>query len=388
MWGIPNNLNDILITQFKHAFYINRFEAGLLQSAFYLGYFLLSIPAAIVLKKYGYKVGLLIGLSLYSTGCFLFYPSAMVQQYNYFLFSIFVIASGLAFLETGANSFITAYGDPQTSEKRLNFAQSFNPLGSIFGLLIGTIFIFADKPGTQFEEIMRIVRPYLFLGFFVVLLAIAVWKTKFPDNIEENDDNNWKDVVSKIKILLKRSHFVLGVFAEFCYVGAQVGTWSYYIQYFEDNADLTQKTAGYLLTFTLILFAIGRFVSTYIMSCYSPNRLVGVYAAINVFLTLLGVFGKNYFGGLAIGLTSFFMAPMFPTIFALSVKDLGTNAKLGGSMVIMSIVGGAVFTPFMGHLAVLYGNMSYAYLIPTLCYLFITYYAFVGSKFHPTRGVI
>jgi len=240
---------------------------------------LLSMPAAIVMKRYNYKTGLLIGLSLYSLGSLLFYPAALSQQYSFFLLSLFVIASGLAFLETGANSFIAAYGDPDTSERRLNFAQAFNPLGSITGILIGTTFIFSGNELTLAEkndlrkkgeysaylerEIMQVVMPYLVLGVVVIVLAVAVWKTKFPDVSEEAEEevettgygSSTPRRESKfIGLIRSHPHFIRGVLAQFCYVGAQVGTWSYYIQYLQDYADEKEKAAGYYLTGTLGFF--------------------------------------------------------------------------------------------------------------------------------------
>ena len=203
LWAIPNNLNDILIKQFMESFAITRFKAGLIQSAFYMGYFLLSMPAALLMRKYGYKTGLVTGLFLFSAGAFLFWPAAIVRQYSFFLFALFVIASGLAFLETGANPFIATLGDPRTSERRLNFSQAFNPVGSVTGVLIGTIFIFSGielKPGQvsalkaagrytayQKMETMRVVTPYLVIGVAVFICALLMMKTKFPQAPEEKE---------------------------------------------------------------------------------------------------------------------------------------------------------------------------------------------------------
>lgn len=394
-WGIPNNLNDILIKQFMKSFEISRFQAGFLQSAFYMGYFLLSMPAALIMKKYSYKTGLVTGLLLYSAGTFLFWPAAIVGQYSFFLFALFVIASGLAFLETGANPFVAVLGDPESSERRLNFSQAFNPIGAVAGVLIGTVFIFsgieltpdqvnAMKAAGNYEaylrhETMRVVTPYLVLGTLVFLWALLIMKTKFPSAADEMHAETG-DSKGRFLDLFHHRHFVLGVIAQFFYVGAQVGTWSYFIQYVQDYTGQPEKVAGYFLTGTLVAFGVGRFSATYLMNFIPPNKLMGIYGIINVCLTLIGVMHPGWVGVWAIFLTSFFMSLMFPTIFALGIKRLGPNTKLGGSMIVMAIVGGAVFTPIMGLVFEVTKSMAVSMLVVLVCYLFIAYYSFVGSK--------
>jgi FHS family L-fucose permease-like MFS transporter len=394
-WGIPNNLNDILIKQFMKSFEISRFQAGFLQSAFYMGYFLLSMPAALIMKKYSYKTGLVIGLFLYSAGTFLFWPAAIVGQYGFFLFALFVIASGLAFLETGANPFVAVLGDPESSERRLNFSQAFNPLGAVSGVLIGTIFILsgveltpdqvtAMKAAGQYEgylrhETMRVVTPYLVLGSIVFIWALLILKTKFPTAADEiHDEANAGK--GRFRDLFHHRHFILGVVAQFFYVGAQVGTWSYFIQYVQDYTGQPEKVAGYFLTGTLVAFGIGRFSATYLMNFVSPGKLMGLYGIINMALVLVGALRPGWIGVWAVFLTSFFMSLMFPTIFALGIKKLGPNTKLGGSMIVMAIIGGAVFTPIMGLVFEVTRSMATAMLVPFVCYVVITHYAFVGSK--------
>ncbi len=401
-WGIPNNLNDVLIKQFMKSFEITRFKAGLVQSAFYMGYFMLSMPAAMIMKKYTYKTGLVIGLLLYATGTFLFWPAALISKYGFFLFALFVIASGLAFLETGSNSFISVLGHPDTSERRLNFSQAFNPLGAISGVLIGTIFIFSGIEHNQSEiealkmageydaylqhETMRVVKPYLILGAVVLVWAFLIIITRFPRVAEESDPQaNLKK--GRIKDIFKYPHFVKGVIAQFFYVGAQVGTWSYYIQYVQDYTGQPEKVAGYFLTGSLVAFGIGRFVSTWLMKFYRPSKLMGLYGIINVLLVMTGVAFPGWVGLWAVFFTSFFMSLMFPTIFALGIKGLGPNTKLGGSMIIMAIVGGAFFTPIMGLVFELTGSMAMAMIVPAVCYAYITYYAYKGCKVIVPEGL-
>ncbi|MBI4166517.1 MAG: L-fucose:H+ symporter permease [Acidobacteria bacterium] len=396
-WGIPSNMNDILIKQFMKSFEITRFKAGLIQSAYYMGYFLLSMPAALIMRKYSYKTGLVIGLLLYSTGTFLFWPAAVVRQYGFFLFALFVIASGAAFLETGANPFIAVLGDPRTSERRLNFSQAFNPLGAVGGVLVGTVFIFsgieltpaeietmraAGKHGAYLQrETMRVVTPYLVIGTIMFAWALLVMRTKFPKVAEEAHEGADR-AKGRFADLLHHRHFVLGVVAQFLYVGAQVGTWSYYIQYIQDYTGRPEKVAGYFLTGTLVAFGVGRFSATYLMKYYPPGRLMGAYSVANVALVAVAVLFPGGMGVWAIFLTSFFMSLMFPTIFALGIKGLGPATKLGGSLMVMSIIGGAVFPPIEGLIFSATHSMAAAISILILCYAFIAYYGFAGSKYN------
>jgi FHS family L-fucose permease-like MFS transporter len=395
LWGIPNNLNDVLIRQFMKSFEITRFKAGLIQSAFYMGYFLLSMPAALVMRRFGYKAGLVTGLFLYACGTLLFWPAAIVGQYGFFLMALFVIASGLAFLETGANPFIAQLGDPESSARRLNFSQAFNPLGSIAGVLIGTAFIFSGielTPGQVavmktngtwqpylHHETMRVITPYLVLGSVVFLWALLIIRTPFPKMAGETTSPAAAEH-GRFRDLFRYPHFILAIIAQFFYVGAQVGTWSYFIQYVQDYTHQPEKVAGYFLSGTLVAFGVGRFSATWIMQFIRPNMLMGAYSVINVLLVAIGVIFPGWAGLWAIFLTSFFMSLMFPTIFALGLKGLGANTKIGGSLIVMAIIGGAVFTPVMGLVSEATHSMAVAMLVPLICYAFIAYYGFAGSR--------
>jgi FHS family L-fucose permease-like MFS transporter len=394
-WGLPSSMNDILIKQFMKSFEITRFKAGLIQSAFYMGYFLLSLPAALIMRKYNYKTGLVIGLLLYSAGTFLFWPAAIVRQYWFFLFALFVIASGAAFLETGANPFIAVLGDPETSERRLNFSQSFNPLGAVTGTLVGTVFIFSGvelkapeilalKAAGQYDaylqhETLRVVKPYLVIGSLIFIWALLILRTKFPQ-IAEEAQSGAERVKGRFRDLFHHRHFVLGVIAQFLYVGAQVGTWSYFIQYIQDYTHEPEKLAGYFLTGTLVAFGVGRFSATYLMKHFSPSKLMGLYGLTNCVLVGIGVLKPGWVGVASLFLTSFFMSLMFPTIFALGIKGLGPNTKLGGSLMVMSIIGGAVFPPIEGLIYQFTHSMATAMAIILVCYAFIAHYGFAGCK--------
>ncbi len=391
-WGIPSNMNDILIKQFMKSFELNRLQAGLIQSAFYMGYFILAIPAALIMRRFGYKTGLVIGLMLFSTGAILFWPAALIGKYGMFLFALFVIASGASFLETGANPFIATLGDPDSSEKRLNFSQSFNPLGAVTGVGIGTIFIFSGVEHSEekiavmkaagtyqaylHSETLRVIVPYVVLGLVIFTWGLLILATKFPE--PHPDDILAKNNKGKISDLFKYPHFYKGVLAQFCYVGAQVGTWSYFILYIQDYTHVGEKLAGTFLILTLVAFAVGRFFATYLMNYFKPVKLMRNYGLTNITLVLIAILLPGWIGVYAILFTSFFMSLMFPTIFALGIKGLGEKTKLAGSLMVMSIIGGAVFTPFMGLISEY--SMAAAMIVPLVCYMVVTWYAMSGAR--------
>jgi len=394
LWGVPNNLNDVLIRQFMKSFEITRFEAGLIQFAFYLGYFVLAIPAGLLMRKLGYKAGFVTGLILFGVGALLFWPAALVGRYSFFLVALFVIASGLSFLETGSNPFIAQCGDPETSERRLNFSQAFNPFGAITGALVGTVFIFSGvelKPQQVSAmqaahtydaylrlETLRVIRPYAVLGFVALAWAVLIIRTKFPKIAGETGASHTDH--GNVRDLLHERHFILAVVAQFLYVGAQVGTWSYFITDVQDYTHEPEKIAGYFLTGTLVAFGVGRFVSSYSMKFIPPTVLMGGYSLINLALIAVGVFRPGWTGLWAIFLTSVFMSLMFPTIFALGLKGLGANTKIAGSFIVMAIIGGAIFPPAMGLLSERLGSLALAYGLLLPAYAFIAYYAFWGSR--------
>jgi FHS family L-fucose permease-like MFS transporter len=287
-------------------------------------------------------------------------------------------------------------GSPETSAQRLNFSQAFNPLGSITGVVIGKIFIFSGielqsgqiasmradgtYPAYLRFETLRVVKPYLFIAAVVLVWAVLILLKKFPAIRSEHEDGGDH---GHFRDLLKHRHFLLAVLAQFMYVGAQVGTWSYLIQYVQDNTHLPEKSAANYLIVSLVAFGVGRFVSTALMRVVRPNRLMGLYAVINVLLVVVGVLHPGWIGVWAMVLTSFFMSLMFPTIFALGLKGLGPNTKIGGSLIVMSIVGGAALTPLMGLINDRTHSIALAYLVPLAGYVCVAAYAFLGA----TRGL-
>lgn len=399
LWALPSNLNDVLIRQFMKSFQLTRLQGGLVQSAFYFGYFCLSMPAAYILRRYGYRLGLVTGLILFSVGCILFWPAAMVNRYTFFLGALFIIAAGLAFLETGAASFVTQLGEPENAARRLNLAQSFNPPGTIAGALIGTVFIFSgvEKTPSQIasmqaagtyaaylhQETLRVTMPYLILGVVVFLFALLLTRVPFPSSTL-SQINFPEEHRSNVFHLFRIPHFTGAVFSQFFYIGAQVGTWSFLIQYVQVYGHQTEKGAGYYLSGTLLLFSIGRFFSTYVMKYISPGRLMGTFALINIVLVSIAIWIPGWTGLWALMLSSFFMSLMYPTNFALGLKGLGPDTTLGASVLVMAIIGGALAPPAIGWVTERTGDMAHGFLVPLVCYVVVAWFAFIGSRIrHP-----
>jgi MFS transporter, FHS family, L-fucose permease len=407
LWGIANSLNGTLIKHFQTALDLNRAQAGIVDSAFYIGYFIMALPAAFLMNRMGYKKGIIIGLLLYATGAILFYPAADIRVYALFLGALFIIACGLAFLETAANPYVIALGDPATSDRRINFAQSFNGLSTILGPVIGSLFIFSEKEYTN--EILRqmpeaeaeairiaeansVQLPYLFIGGVVLVLAVLFAMTKMPE-ISSGDERH-----ASFKGITRHRHLVFGVIAQFFYVGAQASLWGYFIDLklhyartenlavvpwlyrLSDGLTPTQM-AGYHASFALVLFMLGRFVGTWLLSRVAAPRLLTVYAVICTLLSFYGWLGTGLSAVIAISSIYFFMSIMFPTIFSLSIRNLGEQVKLGSGLVIMAIVGGAVLPPLTGLLSL--DAVQNALIIPLISFLFIVYFGIAGYKVKP-----
>lgn len=403
LWGMANNLNDILIKQFKKAFELSDFQAGLVQSAFYLGYFVFAIPAGMFMRRYSYKAAIILGLLLYAAGAFLFYPAAQAHTYNLFLLALFVIASGLAFLETTANPLATVLGPAEGAARRLNLAQAFNPLGSITGILIGQHFIFsgvehsatdlaamspAARQAFYVAESSAVQTPYLVIGGVVVLWALLIALTRFPVTSSAGDEPAVAQRHGIIGRLLRKRRFVLAIVAQFFYVGAQVGIWSFLIRYIQDGLPGTpEKSAALYLTVSLVLFMVGRFVGTALLRYLPPARLLGIFALINLALCSIAVASPHTVGVYALVASSFFMSVMFPTVFALGLEGLGDDErKLGSSLIVMAIIGGAILTALMGAVSDQAG-IHWAMAVPAVCFAVILWFAVAsGRQSQPIAG--
>ena len=414
MWALPNVLNDVLIKQFQKSLELTRFQAGFIQTAIKFGYFCLAIPAGLFMQRFGYKQGILTGLLAFAMGCFLFYPAASSQIYIVFLSAIFIIGGGLSFLELGANSFVTGLGDPSTAARRLNFAQSFNPIGSIFAASLGTHFIFSGREpsldeiasmkaqitatGNAYTDFLqtenaRVWPTYVAIGIMVLIVALLIWKTKFP-TITAAEASSTEEQKGSYRKLLKYPHWYGAIISQFFYLGAQLGTWSYLITYAQENSMMKEKQAGGLLVINMVIFMAGRFFATFLMKWVQATRLMGYYALINIGLILIVIFGSkwaswtgihelsHWFGICAMMATTFFMSLMYPTNFASGIKGLGPHTKIGASILVMSLIGGAILTPFIGLIAD--SNWARAVapgmVIPLISYVVICWYGFWGSR--------
>jgi FHS family L-fucose permease-like MFS transporter len=382
LWGFALNLNPILIPHLKKACQLTDTQSAFIDSASYFAYFLLAIPAGKFVKRFGYKGGILVGLLLFATGAFLFYPAALARTYAFFLFAIFIIASGLAFLETSANPYMTVLGDPSTGPQRLNFAQSFNGLAAFVAPMLGGIFILSGKtlsaqqeasmPAGQLNaylnhEAKAVQIPYLIIGAVVLAVAVFLWKTSLPEVKEDNT----LEVEGSI---LREKNLMLGVLAQFFYVGAQVCISSFFIRFSERIGGIDEKTAAYYLSGALLGFMLGRFAGTFLMKYISAARLLALYSVIIMILLTLVISTHGKSAVYALASVQFFLSIMFPTIFALSVRGLGSKTKEGSSLVIMSIVGGAIFPVIMGRVSDATG-IQLAYAVPAFCMLMVFYFA-------------
>lgn len=397
LWGMSNNLTDILVQQFRKSFELNLVQAQLVQTSIFLAYFVMATPAALLMRKWGYKAGLVTGLVTFGLGTLAFLPAGLIGTYTPFLIALFIAGSGQAMLETAANPLIAQFGDPLTSERRLNFSQAFNPPGTITGVLVGTWFIFSGTEKTPAEvaamkaqgtyaaylhgETLRVVPTYVVLGCLVLLLAGLISRAHFPATLDSSSgEENAAPQPGAYGRVLARKSLVFAVIAQFFYVGAQVTTWSNFIPYLRAYTPLGDKAAGYYLTGTLIALMVGRFISTPLMKYIDPAKMIGFYALINIALLAVGVVHPGMAGAWAILLTSFFMSVMFPTIFALGVKGLGDDTKIGGSLIVMAILGGALFPPLQGWIAKASGNLALGYVLPAVGYVVVALYGFMAPR--------
>jgi len=388
LWGFALNLNPILIPHLKKACQLSDTQSAFIDSASYIAYFLLALPAGMFMKKFGYKGGIVFGLLLFATGAFLFYPAAVTRSYVFFLAALFIIASGLTFLETAANPYITVLGDAEGATRRLNFAQSFNGLAATLAPLLGGMFILSGEtlsPEAQAAmspeqinqyldiEASSVKIPFLIIGAIVLLVGILVIKVKLPE-IQEEEGNT-----EKKGLLLGEKNLMRGVAAQFFYVGAQTCVSSFFIRFSAQVAGIEEKSAALFLSGALLGFMAGRFIGTFLMKYISPAKLLAVYSLINIVLIIAAVMLDGKASVYALMGVEFFMSIMFPTIFSLSIRGLGSRMKEGSSLVIMAIVGGAVFPVLMGRVSD-QTNIQTAYLVPAVCFAVVLYFALTNLK--------
>ncbi|MCZ2458141.1 MAG: L-fucose:H+ symporter permease [Chitinophagales bacterium] len=393
-WGFIHNLDPILIPHLRKAFQLNDLQSSLIDSAVFIAYFLMALPAGYFIRNYGYKTGIVSGLFLFCIGSFLFLPAADTHQYIFFLGALFIIASGLTFLETAANPYTTLIGPPETATQRLNFAQSFNGLAVLIAPMIGGAFILSGKELSTEDykalspealkvylssEAESVKVPYLVIGMTVLLVAILFLAAKLPDIKEEKEKHSFKPLQA-----FRYSHLSWAVIAQFFYVGAQVCVGSFFIKMARTSAGMDEKTAANFLGLGYgLAFMLGRFIGTFLMKYIKAERLLAIYAFLNILLCIIAIAAKGMIVVYALILISFFMSIMFPTIFSLGIKDLGKFTKPGSSLIVMSIVGGALLPPLLGLISDYTGNIQHGYVVPLLCFGFVLFFALKGHKVKP-----
>jgi FHS family L-fucose permease-like MFS transporter len=394
LWAFLHNTNPILIPHLKKACQLSDTQSSFIDLAVYLGYFSIAIPAGLVMHKYGYKKGIIIGLCLYAAGALLFIPAASGRTFGLFLAALFILASGATFLETVANPYISILGPKETSEQRLNFAQSFNGVGAFVAPLIGGKFILSGVEHTKEElnqmavngtlntylqsEADTVKIPYLIIAAVVVIVTIGFLLTKLPE-VKESDSADAHTGFSLS--VLRHPHVRWAVIAQFFYVGAQVGVGSFFIRFSKQVMDLGEKPASYLWgSIAMVGFMVGRFAGTFLMKFIKPQKLLLIYAIINILLLVIALNTHGKVAVYAVAAVPFFMSIMFPTIFALGIKELGEETKMASSLLVMSIVGGAMAPVLMGGISDYTGSMQKAYIIPLLCFIAVAWFAWKGYK--------
>jgi FHS family L-fucose permease-like MFS transporter len=391
LWGFIHNLDPILIPHLKKAFTLTDLQTAFIDSSVYAAYFAMALPAGYFMRKFGYKSGIILGLVLFAIGSFLFLPAADTRQYIFFLGALFIIACGLTFLETAANPYVTILGPPETSVQRLNFSQSFNGLAATLAPLVGGWFIMTDsgdgdakmatmsaieKQAYLTAQVDSVKGPYMIIGIVIVVIAVIVVFTKLPD-IKENKE---EIEGSSISHALKHSHLTWGIIAHFFYVGAQVCVISFFIRYITGSTAIIEGDAKWYSSVAGFAFLVGRFAGTFFMRFVAPNRLLMLYALACVLLSGLAAFAGGIVGVYAIIGVCFFMSIMFPTIFSMGIAGLGKDTKLGSSLIVMSIVGGALLPLALGYVSDATGAIQYGYLVPMLCFLVILFYGWQKWK--------
>ena len=377
LWGFCSGLLDNLNKHFQNTLHLTKFQSGFVQNAFYMGYFLMALPAGAIARRFGYKGGIIAGLSLAALGAFWFIPATHIDAYWAFLMGLFILAAGLACLETIANPYTTVLGPAESGATRINMAQTCNGIGWVMGMLIGATIILSATHEVNTSN-ARLYIPYLGIGIAVaVLLGIFIF-AKIPD-VKAVEEFKAEEEGKATKPLFKRWHFTLGVVSQFLYVAAQTGIFSFFVNYAVSNLACSDQKAGYLQAIAFACFAGGRLVGSAVVGFAKPHRALAAYAVINTVMMVVAMAGGGWAGVIGIMASFFFMSIMFPTIFALSIRGLGSHTKFGASMLVMSIVGGAIMTPLMGLIADK-GGMKIGFVIPLVCFLIISIYGMSWQK--------
>ncbi len=374
LWGIAITMGDVLNRHFQNVLKVSKAQSGLVQFSIFGAYAVMGIPAGLFMKKFGYKNGVLLGLFLYAVGAFLFVPASNANSFLFFRIALFILACGLATLETVAHPFVASLGDQRTSDQRINFAQSFNGLGAVVGPLIGSYFIL--RGGQEHSnDLVSVKSLYIVIGTVITVIGIAFAFVKVPTLIDphvvakEVDPDALNIDTEPSKKLFQHKHFVWAVVAQFFNVAAQGGTWAYFINYGHEKMGFTDEKAGYYFALSMVMMMLGRFSGTFLMKYIAPNKLLAGFAFANIVMCLLVAQSFGWPSFIALLMLNFFFSIMFPTIFSLGLKNLGSHTQQASSFIVMGVVGGAVFPPLMGLIA--NHDVANAYYLPIICYAVI-----------------
>lgn len=391
MWGFVHNLDPILIPHLQRSFSLTTLQASLVDSAVFIAYFVMALPAGFLMKRYGYKAGIIIGLSFFAIGSFLFIPAANTQLYAFFLAALFVIACGLTILETAANPYASLLGPKETAAFRLNFAQSFNGLAAMLAPVIGARIILIKGASDEelssmtatakqlvlASEASSVKTPYMVLGIIILLITIIFVFLKLPEIKEEEIASTEKRGIMQA---FQHKHLGWAIVAQFFYVGAQVCVLSLFVLYATKAVGLTKVEAADYAGYGMgLAFLCGRIIGTSLMKFLKPEKLLVIYAVICIVLSASAMFSTGTIALISVTGIAFFMSIMFPTIFSLGIKDLGADTKFGSSLIIMSIVGGAILPPVMGYISDI-SNIQIGYIVPLICFAVVLLFGLIGHK--------
>ena len=386
LWGIAHSMSDVLNKHFQNVLNVSKSQSGLIQLSVFGAYFIMSIPAGIFMKRFGYKMGVLLGLFLFAGGTFLFVPAANSASFTFFRAALFLLGCGMATLETVAHPFVAALGDQRTSDRRLNFAQSFNAVGTIIGPLLGSYFLLRVTASAPVGNLDSVKGLYVGIGTFILLVAAAFALVKVPALSDphavarEGSLDAVNVDVAPGKKLIQHRHFVAAAFAQFFNVAAQAGTWAYFINYGVDVMGFSDSKAANFMVVFMMCMALGRFTGTYLMKFIAPNRLLAAFAMGSIMCCLLVAQSWGWVSYIALLMINFFFSIMFPTIFSLGLKNLGKHTQQASSYISMGVVGGAFFPLVMGTVA--NHNVAHAYYLPIICYFLIFLF---GAKLYKVK---
>lgn len=371
MWGLALTLMDVLNKHFQSVLHITKSRSAMIQFCTFGAYAVMALPSGMYMKKYGYKKGILLGLVLYSAGAFLFIPAANEMSFNAFMLALFVLACGMATLETVAHPFIASLGNQRTSDQRMNFAQSFNGLGGVIGPIIGSHFLLRAER-QHINDLVTVKELYMMIGAIICIMLIifAVIRVAKDINYPAHREaiSNVDNTATPEKLFHKK-HFRFAVFAQFFNVAAQGGTWAYFINYGHEVMHFSDEKAGYFFSLSILLLVIGRFAGTFLMHFIAPYKLLALFAGGNIIMCLLVAQGWDWLSFSALLFINFFFSIMYPTIFSLGIKDLGIQTQKASSYIVMGVVGGAAFPSVMGLVA--NHSVASSYYLPIICYIVI-----------------